>query len=126
VYEFGDRIFSCHAKDVEIMRQYAYRNGMLTPGVWSGGRCEKRSWRFRIPGWGDINWRQLISALVEVGYDYVISFENEDPIMSCEDGARKAYWYLKPLIIEKRKMKASNIQYRISEANLYKVYHIIC
>ncbi len=103
VYEFKDRIFTSHAKDVEIMKQYSFRNGMLTPGVWTGGRGEKRSWRFRIPGWGDVNWRQLISAFVEVGYDYVISFENEDPVMSCEDGAKKAYQFLKPLIIEKPK-----------------------
>ena len=35
------------------------------------------------------------------GYDYVISFEHEDPVMSPEDGAEKAITYLRPLIIKK-------------------------
>ena len=32
----------------------------------------------RIPGLGDVNWAQFISALYGVGYDYVISIEHED------------------------------------------------
>ncbi|MEM2322437.1 MAG: sugar phosphate isomerase/epimerase, partial [Candidatus Bathyarchaeia archaeon] len=43
-------------------------------------------WRYRIPGWGGINWRSYITALKEVGYDYVLSIEHEDPFFSPEDG----------------------------------------
>jgi sugar phosphate isomerase/epimerase len=32
----------------------------------------------RLPGLGDVNWAQFISALYAVGYDHVISIEHED------------------------------------------------
>ena len=60
-----------------------------------------RGFRFRVPGWGQVNWRRVITALVSVGYDYVMSFEHEDLVMSPEDGAEKAIAYLRLLIIKK-------------------------
>ena len=49
-----------------------------------------RAARYRVPGWGDVEWRRVITALLEVGYDYVLSFEHEDPVMSEEDGCEQA------------------------------------
>ena len=37
-----------------------------------------------------------------VGYDYVVSYEHEDVVMSREDGIEKTIEYLKPLIIKGR------------------------
>ena len=54
-----------------------------------------------MPGCGLVNWRRVITALVSVGYDYVLSFEHEDPVMSREDGCEKTIHYLMPLIIKK-------------------------
>ncbi|MHB8280381.1 MAG: sugar phosphate isomerase/epimerase family protein [Candidatus Humimicrobiaceae bacterium] len=65
------------------------------------GKRSDRGFRFRTPGWGDSNWRRIASALVESGYDYVLSYEHEDPIMSREEGAEKCIEFLKPLIIKK-------------------------
>jgi len=42
-----------------------------------------------------------MSALVAMGYDYALSFEHEDPVMSPEDGLEKAIEYLRPLMIKK-------------------------
>jgi sugar phosphate isomerase/epimerase len=56
--------------------------------------------RFRVPGWGDVKWKKVMSALLSVGYNYVLSFEHEDPVMSREDGCEKAIEFLKPLIIK--------------------------
>jgi sugar phosphate isomerase/epimerase len=39
---------------------------------------------------------------VLVGYDYVLSFEHEDVIMSRDDGMEKTIKFLDPLIIKKR------------------------
>jgi hypothetical protein len=44
--------------------------------------------------------KKVMSALLSVGYDYVLSFEHEDPVMSREDGCEKAMEFLKPLIIK--------------------------
>ena len=70
VFDFADKIFHVHAKDLEIDREGLYNNGVLSQGM---------GWQIpRLPGLGDINWSKFISALYRVGYDYVISIEHED------------------------------------------------
>jgi sugar phosphate isomerase/epimerase len=70
VYEFRDKIFHVHAKDLEIDQEGLYKNGALSQGM---------GWQIpRLPGLGDIDWSKFISALYRVGYDYVISIEHED------------------------------------------------
>jgi sugar phosphate isomerase/epimerase len=95
---FGERIFHCHAKDAELQEDEVHRSGVIPTGGWMR---PDRGFRFRVPGWGQVNWRRIITALVTVGYDYVLSFEHEDPVMSPEDGAEKAIEYLRPLMIKK-------------------------
>ena len=98
IKKFGERIYYSHAKDGELQVDELPRSGVICSGSW--GRID-RGFRFRVPGWGDINWRRIISTLVEVGYDYVLSYEHEDPIIPLEDGCRKCIQYLKPLIIKR-------------------------
>ena len=85
VHRFGSRIFHTHAKDAEILPFKLREVGVLGRG-W---------WRYRIPGWGGINWAAYITALREAGYDYVLSIENEDPFFSPEEGFLKGKEYLK-------------------------------
>ena len=98
VKTFGARIFHCHAKDAELQEDEVRRSGVIPTGAWTR---PDRGFRFRVPGWGQVNWRRVMTALVSVGYDYVLSFEHEDPVMSPEDGAEKAIAYLRPLVIKK-------------------------
>jgi sugar phosphate isomerase/epimerase len=95
---FGSKILHCHAKDAELQEDEVRRSGVIPTGSW---RRPDRGFRFRIPGWGQVDWRRVITALVSVGYDYVMSFEHEDPVMSPEDGAEKAIEYLRPLMIKR-------------------------
>lgn len=70
VYDFRDRIFHVHAKDMEINREQLYQRGVLSLGM---------GWQIpRLPGLGEVNWGRFISALYAVGYDYVLSIEHED------------------------------------------------
>lgn len=70
VYEFGSRIFHVHAKDMRIDREQLYQRGVLSLGM---------GWEIpRLPGLGEVQWNQFISALYAVGYDYVVSIEHED------------------------------------------------
>jgi sugar phosphate isomerase/epimerase len=98
IKRLGTRIFHAHAKDGEVQADEVRRSGVLSGGSWTR---PDRGFRFRVPGWGDVNWRRVLSALVAVGYDYVLSFEHEDPVMSPEDGCEKAIAFLRPLIIKK-------------------------
>lgn len=97
IKKFGDRIYHMHAKDGELVKENIATSGCIPTGSW---RRPTRGFRFRTVGWGDIPWRRIITALTEVGYNYVMSVEHEDSTMSREDGCEKAIAFLKPLIIK--------------------------
>jgi sugar phosphate isomerase/epimerase len=99
VQELGDRIFHVHAKDGEIVEHNVKRSGIQPTGPWD--RID-RGFRFRIPGWGSVPWKRVMTELALVGYDYVVSYEHEDVVMSREDGIEKTIEYLRPLIIKGR------------------------
>jgi sugar phosphate isomerase/epimerase len=82
VRDFGERIFHVHTKDTEVFDQAVARAGRIQPG--------NHWYRYRIPGFGAIQWPQLISCLYEQGYDYVLSQEHEDPIYSGSDDKVRA------------------------------------
>lgn len=70
IYEFRDRIFHVHAKDMRVDKEMLYEDGILGLGM---------RWQIpRLPGLGEIDWARVISALYAVGYDYVVSVEHED------------------------------------------------
>jgi len=96
VQALGDRIYNVHAKDGEVVPQNAARSGLLAHGDWTR---RDRGFRFRVPGWGDVPWRRLITELSLAGYQGALAFEHEDPTMSVRDGLEKALAYLRPLII---------------------------
>ena len=56
-----------------------------------------RSWTFRSVGYGQNEkaWKDMISVLRAVGYDYVISIEHEDMLASVDEGLGKAIFLLK-------------------------------
>ena len=93
----GERIFHVHAKDAELVEHNLPLGGVLMQGDM---RRLDRSYRFRIPGWGDVNWKRIITELSMVGYNGVLSYEHEDVTMSRMDGVVKTAAYLKPLLIE--------------------------
>jgi len=97
IKKFGDRIYHAHAKDAELVKENLPVSGCIPTGSW---RRPDRGFRFRVVGWGDVNWKRILTAFVEVGYDYVLSYEHEDPVMSREDGCEKCIAFLKPLIIK--------------------------
>ena len=98
IQRLGDRILHVHAKDGELVAHNAARSGLLAHGAWDR---RDRGFRFRIPGWGDVRWKAVLTELRLVGYDYVLAVEHEDPTMSREDGVEKAIDFLKPLLIQK-------------------------
>ena len=99
VQELGDKIYHVHAKDGEIVEHNVRRSGLQPTGKWN--RID-RGFRFRIPGWGSVPWKRILTELRLVNYDYVLSYEHEDVVMSREDGMEKTIAYLKPLLIKGR------------------------
>ena len=59
-----------------------------------------RSWIFRTVGYGhDYQvWKDIVSTLRMIGYDYVLSIEHEDSLMSVNEGLQKAVKFLKEVL----------------------------
>lgn len=95
----GRSIFHVHAKDSEVNRRNVEENGLLHLLPYS--EFNDRPWNFRTVGYGhgEETWRRIVSALASVGYDYVISCEHEDCLMTREEGLGKAYDFLNSIII---------------------------
>lgn len=89
-----------HAKDTVIDPINVNMHGVTD--MQSYGNMLDRAWQFRSVGYGhDLKtWADIISALRLVGYDYVVSIEHEDGLMSVEEGFSKAVDNLRQVLIE--------------------------
>ncbi|MEG1887775.1 MAG: sugar phosphate isomerase/epimerase [Oscillospiraceae bacterium] len=96
----NNAIFHFHAKDTKIDKYNVAVNGVLDNKSYSD--VAHRSWSFRSVGYGNdmLYWKDIISQLKLVGYDYAISIEHEDAIMSQNEGLTKAVDFLQGLIIK--------------------------
>ena len=92
-------IFHFHAKDTKIDPINTACNGVLDTEHY--GNEINRSWIFRTVGYGhgEDYWKDIISNLRLVGYDYAISIEHEDSLMSGKEGLEKAIDFLKHVLI---------------------------
>ena len=92
-------IFHFHAKDTKIDPINCAVNGVLDTDHYSMEM--ERSWIFRTVGYGHgaEYWKDIISELRLVGYDYAISIEHEDSLMSGREGLLKAVEFLKDVLI---------------------------
>jgi sugar phosphate isomerase/epimerase len=92
-------LYHVHAKDTKIDPNNSGRNGNLDTK--SYGEITKRSWVFRSVGYGHTLgwWKDFCSTLRAFGYDYVLSIEHEDGLMSSIEGLRKALSVLKESVI---------------------------
>ncbi|HBG58629.1 MAG TPA: AP endonuclease [Porphyromonadaceae bacterium] len=92
IYEFPDRIFRVHMKDVywsDTPKQVGVFGGHLPFGD------PRRFWNFRSVGRGKINFEEIIRALNAINYTGPLSIEWEDSAMDREQGARESCEYTK-------------------------------
>jgi sugar phosphate isomerase/epimerase len=94
-----DAIFHVHAKDTQIYSSNLPRTGVLDTKPYTNER--DRSWIFRTCGYGHGSefWSELVSTLRMFGYDYVLSIEHEDSLLSPEEGLTKAATFLNSIMI---------------------------
>lgn len=102
IFDFKDRIYHAHAKDTEILPRgrnqfgiYGRQLQATEPAQW---------WRYRLPGYGHINWYHYLDALYQIGYDGVLSVEHEDPVWDstpelAQRGLLLAYQFLTPFLV---------------------------
>ncbi len=89
IRQLGKAIVHVHGKDVYIDPYNVMVNGVNDGKPY--GEIPDRAWTFRSIGYGHDakTWKDIISALRLVGYDYVISIEHEDAMMSTNEGLSK-------------------------------------
>jgi sugar phosphate isomerase/epimerase len=102
----GDSIFHVHAKDTQLYPANLSRAGVLDTKQYTDER--NRSWIFRTVGYGHAQgwWKEFISTLRMYGYDYVLSIEHEDSLLSPEEGLTKAAAFLNEIVIKDPPAKA--------------------
>ena len=69
--DFASKIYDVHLKDTEILWHVLRRTGIQPVD-------NIRWWRFRIPGYGSVDWKGFFTVLEEVGYAGAMNIENED------------------------------------------------
>ena len=103
IYSFGKRIFHCHIKDAW------WGKGTGEVGVFGGHTTfadPRRFWDFRSPGHGDVDFKRIVVALNDVGYQGPLSVEWEDSRMDREFGAAEAC-----AMVKRIDFKPSNIAF---------------
>lgn len=98
----GDAIHYVHAKDTQLYPANLPRTGVLDTKPYTEER--HRGWIFRTCGYGHGAewWKEFISTLRMYGYDYVLSIEHEDSLLSAEEGLAKASAFLNELVIREQ------------------------
>ncbi|SFC40106.1 Sugar phosphate isomerase/epimerase [Bacillus sp. OV322] len=97
-----EAIFHFHAKDTYLDKANISVNGVLDTKHYSD--ILNRSWTFRSVGYGQDEkaWKDIISTLRAVGYDYVVSIEHEDMLASVDEGLGKAISLLKGALFKEQ------------------------
>jgi sugar phosphate isomerase/epimerase len=95
----ADAIHHFHAKDTTIDQVNANMYGITDMQPYT--EMQSRAWQFRTVGYGhDLKtWADIISTLRLYGYDYVVSIEHEDGLMSVEEGFTRAVQNLQQVMI---------------------------
>ena len=70
IYDYAERLHHIHLKDVKVYREKLNRVGIMAHPL------EYHS--PKIPGFGDVRWRDFFSALTTVGYRGPVCIEVED------------------------------------------------
>ncbi|MCF7929231.1 MAG: sugar phosphate isomerase/epimerase [Spirochaetales bacterium] len=101
----GDAIYYVHAKDTIVDHLNTQVNGVLDTKPYSDEA--NRSWLFRTVGYGhDLKfWKDYISNLRLAGYDYVLSLEHEDSLISLKEGLVKGVNTLKEAVLTEPKIQ---------------------
>ena len=98
----GDAIFHVHAKDAQIYERNLPLSGVLDTKPYTDER--HRAWIFRTCGYGHGEgwWREFASTLRMFGYDYTLSIEHEDSLLSAEEGLTKAAAFLNGIVMKEQ------------------------
>ena len=96
LYEFADRIFHVHFKDVKLYQDKLNEVGILALPL--------QYMEPKIPGLGDVDWGKYVSALMDIRYNGYACIEIEDRAFetnqkTINDSILLSYRYLRQFVI---------------------------
>jgi len=89
-------LFHAHMKDTSFYPENVAKYGVLN-FVFDKKELDLASENFRAVGYGHgaSTWKSILKAYMDVGYEGILSIENEDPILPGEVGVERAAYVLK-------------------------------
>ena len=89
-------LYHAHMKDTVMFKKNVDRYGVLN-FAFDTSELGQASETFRAVGYGHSanTWKEILRAYMEVGYQGILSIENEDPILPGEVGVERAVYVLK-------------------------------
>lgn len=89
-------IYHAHMKDTVLFPENLAKYGVLN-FAFTEGELDTASDTFRAVGYGHgaSTWKEILQAYMDVGYEGILSIENEDPILTGEVGVERAAYVLK-------------------------------
>lgn len=102
IRDFGDRIYAFHAKDTEIMKDMLAKCGIYGRQFGASSEWDLGWWRYRIPGWGMVDWKGVFKALNDIGFEGQMAIEHEDPVFGGErtdEGLKLGLRYLRQFML---------------------------
>ncbi|MGB8454898.1 MAG: sugar phosphate isomerase/epimerase [Anaerocolumna sp.] len=96
LYEFKDRIYHVHYKDIKIFRDKLDDVGIMAAPL--------KFMSPKLPGLGDVNWGKYVSALTDIGYKGYTCIEIEDKAFegskeAIENSLKLSKRYLRQFVI---------------------------
>jgi len=94
----GPAVAHAHLKDTQIVTDQVAIAGVLDQRPFDDPA--ERAWVFRTAGaiHGPEFWTAFVAALREVGYDDVLSIENEDASLPAEESVEQAARFIAPIL----------------------------
>jgi sugar phosphate isomerase/epimerase len=89
-------LYHAHMKDTVVFKDNVDKYGILN-FVADEKNFRQSSMTFRAVGYGHGAevWKDIVKAYMDVGYEGMLSIENEDPILTGEAGVKRAAYVLK-------------------------------
>src|SRR5207245_5192765 len=91
-----EALYHTHMKDTMMFNDNVAKYGVLNFAFDTKGLAQA-SETFRAVGYGHSasTWKDIVRTYMEVGYQGILSIENEDPILPGEVGVQRALYVLK-------------------------------
>jgi len=92
----NNALFHAHMKDTVMFKDNVAKYGVLN-FAFDTKDLAQASETFRAVGYGHSanTWEEIVRTYMEVGYQGILSIENEDPILPGEVGVERAMYVLK-------------------------------